>query len=68
MGLLLAVILFRLRLFQKVLPFVCCLHKGAVELPSDMQGIVYVSFKESVIEVRDKIAKELRDAHYDIQQ
>lgn len=45
---------------------VCCLHKGDVELPSDMHGIVYISFKESVNEVRDKIIKELKAAGYEI--
>ena len=45
---------------------VCCLHKGKVELPSDMQGIVYIPFEESVNEVRDKIIKELKEAGYEI--
>jgi len=45
---------------------VCCLYKGDVELPSDMQGIVYISFKESVEECRDKIIKELKAAGYEI--
>ena len=43
---------------------VCCLLKGNVERPSDMHGIVYVPFKESVNEVRDKIVKELKAADY----
>jgi len=45
---------------------VCCLHKGDVQLPSDMHGIVYIPFKESVNEVRDKIVKELKAAGYEI--
>jgi len=45
---------------------VCCLHKGNVELPSDMHGIVYIPFKESVNEVGDKIVKELKAAGYEI--
>lgn len=53
---------------------VCCLHKGSiklplakrVELPSDMHGIVYVPFKDSVEEVRDMIIKELKEAGYEI--
>ena len=45
---------------------VCCLYKGDVELPSDMHGIVYIPFKESVNEVRDKIIKELKEAGYEI--
>jgi len=44
---------------------VCCLYKGDVELPSDMQGIVYVPFEESVNEARDKIVKELKAAGYE---
>jgi len=43
---------------------VCCLYKGNVELPSDMHGIVYIPFKESVYEVKDKIMKELEEAGY----
>ena len=45
---------------------VCCLYKGDVELPSDMHGIVYIPFKESVNECRDKIIKELRAVGYEI--
>jgi predicted nucleotide-binding protein len=49
---------------------VCCLYKGATELPydmpSDMHGIVYIPFKESVDEARDMIVKELKAAGYEI--
>jgi len=45
---------------------VCCLYKGDIELPSDMHGIVYVPFKESINECRDKIIKELKAAGYEI--
>jgi predicted nucleotide-binding protein len=45
---------------------VCCLYKGDVELPSDMHGIVYVPFKDSVDEAKDMIIKELRAAGYEI--
>ena len=45
---------------------VCCLHRGGVELPSDMHGIVYIPFKESVNEVRNKIIKELKEAGYEM--
>lgn len=47
---------------------VCCLHKGEVELPSDMHGIVYIPFKESVTECRDKIVKELKAIGYRIRE
>ena len=45
---------------------VCCLYKGDIELPSDMQGIVYIRFKESVNEIRDRIIEELDAAGYKI--
>ena len=49
---------------------VCCLYKGATELPydmpSDMHGIVYIPFKQSVDEARDMIMKELKAAGYEI--
>jgi predicted nucleotide-binding protein len=45
---------------------VCCLYKGDIELPSDMQGIVYVPFKDSVKEQRPMIMKELKEAGYEI--
>jgi len=47
---------------------VCCLHKGEVELPSDMHGIVYIPFKDSVEEARDNIIKELKEANYEIKK
>lgn len=45
---------------------VTCLLKKPVEQPSDMQGIVYLSFKESLYEIKDDILKELRAAGYQI--
>jgi predicted nucleotide-binding protein len=45
---------------------VCCLHKGNIELPSDMHGIVYVPFENSVEEIRPRIMKELMEAGYEI--
>jgi predicted nucleotide-binding protein len=45
---------------------VCCLYKGNVELPSDMQGIVHIPFNESITKVKDLIMKELREAGYEI--
>jgi predicted nucleotide-binding protein len=45
---------------------VCCLLKGDVEKPSDIEGIVYIPFKESVEEIRLKIMKELKAADYEI--
>ncbi len=45
---------------------VACLLKKPVEQPSDMQGIVYLSFKESLEEIRAEILKELRAVGYEI--
>lgn len=45
---------------------VCCLYKGDVELPSDMSGIVYVPFKQSINEIRDKVITELEAVGYEI--
>jgi predicted nucleotide-binding protein len=45
---------------------VCCLHRGDVELPSDMNGIVYITFESSVEKIRLKIMKELNKAGYNI--
>jgi predicted nucleotide-binding protein len=44
---------------------ICCLYKGNIELPSDMQGICYVHFDNSVNEVKAMILKELREAGYE---
>ena len=43
---------------------VCCLLKGDVEKPSDIEGIVYIPFKDSVREVKEMIIKELKAAGY----
>jgi len=45
---------------------IACLLKKPVEQPSDMQGIVYLSFKESLDEIRAEIKKELKAAGYEI--
>jgi len=45
---------------------VACLLKKPVEQPSDMQGIVYLSFKESLMEIKEEIGKELKAAGYEI--
>jgi len=46
---------------------VCCLLKGDVEKPSDINGVVYVDFNDSVKEAEGKILKKLRKAGYKIQ-
>ena len=45
---------------------VACLLKKPVEQPSDMQGIVYLSFKESLQEIKSEILQELSAAGYEI--
>jgi predicted nucleotide-binding protein len=45
---------------------VTCLLKKPVEQPSDMQGIVYIRFNETLEEIRSEIAKELQAAGYKI--
>jgi predicted nucleotide-binding protein len=41
---------------------VCCLYKGDLELPSDMHGICYLRFEKSVVEVKNFIFQELKEA------
>jgi predicted nucleotide-binding protein len=38
---------------------VILLHKGEVELPSDVLGVIYYSFRDSVNEVLDSVRSEL---------
>ena len=45
---------------------VCCLYQGDIELPSDMQGILYIPFKKSIMECRNSIITELKSAGYSI--
>jgi predicted nucleotide-binding protein len=47
---------------------VCCLYKGDIELPSDMQGIVYIPFEQTINEIEDRIVKELEEAGYKIEK
>lgn len=43
---------------------VCCLYKGEVELPSDILGIIYIKFQNTVKECYEEIIKELKNAGY----
>ena len=45
---------------------VCCLHKGEVAVPSDLEGILYKKVKSSVDEQAYGIIRELKAAGYDI--
>lgn len=40
---------------------VVLLHKGQVELPSDVLGILYLPFRDSVNEAFDSLRRELQD-------
>jgi predicted nucleotide-binding protein len=42
---------------------VCCLHKGKIDLPSDMAGILFVPFTSSGNECFRYIQNELRNAN-----
>lgn len=45
-------------------PRVSILHKGSVELPSDIGGMIYHSFRESVDEVKTQLFQDLRNAGF----
>ena len=51
---------------------VVCLYRESIELPfdkpSDMHGVVYTSFKESINEVKETILKELEAAGYKLKK
>jgi predicted nucleotide-binding protein len=47
---------------------VYCLYKGDIELPSDMAGVSYAQFHNSVREVYWYIVKELKAAGYKVEQ
>lgn len=42
----------------------CCLYRGEVELPSDINGLLYKKFNNSVEEVGYSLQRELRSAGY----
>lgn len=45
---------------------VCCLHKGSVVLPSDLNGLIYKQIDESFESQAFSIIKELKAAGYQI--
>lgn len=45
-------------------PRVAILHKQSVELPSDIDGLIYISFQERLDEVKTQLFKELEAAGY----
>lgn len=44
---------------------VAILIKEGVEQPSDIAGLIYIPFRERVIEVRNRLFNELRQAGFD---
>lgn len=45
---------------------VAILHKGDMELPSDIHGLIYIPFKNHVAELKTKLASVLQKAGYEI--
>lgn len=45
---------------------VCCLHTGNVKLPSDVSGVIYKNFQNSIEEVAYSIIKDLKAAGYSL--
>lgn len=45
---------------------VAILHKGDMELPSDIAGLIYIKFKNRVDEVKEKLGAELQEAGFPI--
>jgi predicted nucleotide-binding protein len=45
---------------------VAILHKGDVELPSDINGLIYVRFEKRVDEVKERLGAELQEAGFQI--
>jgi predicted nucleotide-binding protein len=45
---------------------VAILHKGNLELPSDIHGLLYIPFNDRVDEVKEKVAAELQEAGFKI--
>lgn len=43
---------------------VAILYKQSVELPSDINGLIYIPFQEKVDEVKAQLFKELQAAGY----
>lgn len=45
---------------------VAILHKGNLELPSDISGLIYVKFNKRVDEVKERLGAELQEAGFPI--
>ena len=45
---------------------VAILHKGDLEAPSDINGLIYIRFEKRVDEVKERLGAELQDAGFHI--
>jgi predicted nucleotide-binding protein len=45
---------------------VAILHKGSLELPSDISGLIYIKFNKRVDEVKERLGAELQEAGFPI--
>jgi predicted nucleotide-binding protein len=45
---------------------VAILHKGSLELPSDIHGLLYIGFTDRVDEIKERVAAELQEAGFKI--
>ena len=45
---------------------VAVLHKGNLELPSDIHGLLYIPFNDRVDEVKERVAAEIQEAGFKI--
>jgi predicted nucleotide-binding protein len=45
---------------------VAILHKGSLELPSDISGLIYIRFNRRVDEVKERLGAELQEAGFPI--
>jgi predicted nucleotide-binding protein len=45
---------------------VAILHKGSLELPSDISGLIYIRFNKRVDEVKERLGAELQEAGFPI--
>lgn len=43
---------------------VAILHKGSIELPSDISGLIYMSFTNNIDEIKTKLFVALKNAGF----
>lgn len=42
---------------------VCVLHRGEVELPSDIHGVIYIPYADNISSVATELMREMKAAH-----